>query len=65
MSRLHYCVGIDGLQKIRKKALLVLDESDAVIFSDVEKFYKLTTKTNFKIVCFSATVSDSKEEGSE
>ena len=35
MQRLHYQVGLEGIQNKRKKSAIILDESDHVIFENL------------------------------
>ena len=64
MSRLHHLDSIAEINKT-KKNIIIVDESDDVIFTDLEGFYTKTCAANSRVICLTATVHDGKEKGSE
>ena len=49
----------------RKAGFLIIDESDAPMFNDLDVFYKNTKAQNLKVICLTATAFDGIEEGNE
>ena len=63
-KRLHYVCDISDINKAKKNVVIV-DESDNVIFSDLAAFYNKILGANTRVVCLTATAHDGKELGSE
>ena len=64
MKRLHYLEDIADINK-KSKSVIIVDESDDVIFADLEAFYNKISGANTKVFCLTATAHDGKEKGSE
>lgn len=63
-KRLKYLVGIKNLGK-PKQGVVIFDESDDIMFDDMEEYYAQTQWKNLKVVCLTATAYDGEEFGSE
>ena len=63
-ERVQYQVGIDR-DGSRRQGVLICDESDAVMFDDLELYHKNTKASNLKVICLTATAFDGNEEGNE
>jgi hypothetical protein len=57
MKRLHYQSNLKGIPKT-KPCIVVIDEGDEVILSDISDFYKKTKDENIRVICLTATADD-------
>jgi hypothetical protein len=57
MKRLHYQSSLKGILKT-KQCVVVIDEGDEVILSDIPDFYKRTKDENIRVICLTATADD-------
>ena len=63
-SRLHYVVGISSI-KTSEECVLIVDESDEVMFKSLRAFWQLVNHAERKVVCMTAASDDNYEKGVE
>jgi hypothetical protein len=63
-KRLHYVVGVGGITK-PGECVLIVDESDEIMFRNLKTFWKKITKEDRKVVCLTAAADDKYEGGVE
>ena len=63
-DRVTYQTGI-SFEKKPKKGVIIIDESDAVMFENFKEFHDYTKARDLKVICLTATAFDGLEEGVE
>ena len=56
-ARIHYVTSIDQV-KTKQNCVIIVDESDDVMFKDLEAFYKTIKSKKARVICFTATADD-------
>ena len=59
-ERVSFEVGVNASSKWNS-GYVFIDELDAVMFEDLEKFYKATRNANLKVIGLTATAFDGRE----
>ena len=49
----------------KRRAVIIVDECDEVMFDDLIAFYKRTKQQTHQTICLTATASDGYKQGSE
>ena len=63
-ARLHYLQGLTSI-KTNEDCVLILDESDAIMFKNLHAFWKQINHPNRKVVCMTAASDDKYKKGVE
>jgi len=63
-SRVHYQI-TTKIATNTKNGVMIIDESDEIMFKDLDVFYANTNYKNLKKICLTATAYDGTEEGIE
>ena len=64
-KRLHYVCSLKEITKHKYGEVVLVDESDEIIFKDLVLFYQKTKAPETKVICLTATADDGFKEGSE
>ena len=63
-KHLHYVVGVGGITK-PGECVLIVDESDEIMFRNLKTFWKKINKEDRTVVCLTAAADDKYEGGVE
>jgi hypothetical protein len=63
-KHLHYVVGVSGITK-PGECVLIVDESDEIMFRNLKAFWKKINKEDRTVVCLTAAADDKYEGGVE
>ena len=63
-QRLHYVVGIVNV-KIHGECVIIVDESDEVMFKNLKTFWRYINYEDRRVICLTAAADDKYEKGVE
>ena len=63
-KRLHYVVGVSGVKK-QGDSVLIVDESDEIMFRNIKTFWNKINQEERSVVCLTAAADDKYEGGVE
>jgi hypothetical protein len=63
-SRLHYAHGVSGV-KGGGESVLIVDESDEVMFGNLRAFWQMINQPERKVICLTAASDDDYDKGVE
>ena len=63
-KRVTYMTGLENL-KANKETVVIIDESDQILFSNLKLFAKKTLSEKIHVICLTATADDGFKAGAE
>ena len=63
-KRLKYVVGVGSITK-KKECVLIVDESDEIMFRNLKTFWKKIKEEDRSVICLTAAADDKYEGGVE
>jgi hypothetical protein len=64
-KRLHYVCSVSEIHSHKAGDIVIVDESDEVLFKDLRLFYRKTKPEDTKVIALTATADDGVDFGSE